>query len=47
MVAGALCLVLIGLALGRGANYVHALYTGLARLRENGQHLVDNTWALG
>jgi hypothetical protein len=43
----ALCLVLSGLALGRGANYVHALYTRLARLRENGQHLVDNTRALG
>ena len=28
--------VLSGLALGRGANYVHDLYTRLARLREDG-----------
>jgi hypothetical protein len=28
--------VLSGLALGRGANYVHDLYTRLAKLRKNG-----------
>jgi hypothetical protein len=28
--------VLSGLALGRGANYVHDLYTRLAKLREDG-----------